>query len=59
MPNFALIKDGIVQNIIVADQSFIDSHCSGYDSCVEYEEGTYVGAGFTWDGESFIAPEPE
>lgn len=59
MANFALIKNGIVDNIIIAEQSFIDNHCQEYDACVEYADGTYVGVGFSWDGENFIAPIPE
>lgn len=59
MANFALIRNGIVENIIVADQDFIDNHCQDYDECIEYEDGTYVGPGFTWDGTNFNPPSQE
>ena len=59
MPNFALIKDGVVRNIIVASQQFVDDYCQVFDSCIAYEDGTYVGPGFYYDGEVFTAPEPE
>jgi hypothetical protein len=56
MANFAHIVDNIVENVIVADQSFIDSGAlSG-----TYKEITNGGRGWTWDEAKsiFIAPQP-
>ena len=57
MANFALINsDNIVENVIVADQSFIDSGAlSG-----TYKELTRGGRGWTWDEAktTFIAEQP-
>jgi len=57
MANFALINsDNIVENVIVAEQSFIDSGAlTG-----TYKEITNGGRGWTWDVSKsiFIAPQP-
>ncbi len=59
MALYALIRDGVVVNCIVADADVIAAtFASQYDACVEYQPGTYVGAGFTYDGTNFIAPPP-
>ena len=47
---------GTVANCIVADSDFISTIQNQFSACVEYVPGTYVGAGFTWDGTNFIAP---
>ena len=57
MANFALINSyNIVENVIVAEQSFIDSGAlTG-----TYKEITNGGRGWTWDVSKsiFIAPQP-
>ena len=56
MADFAQIdSDNIVQNVIVADQSFVDS-----DPRTFKEVTTRGGRGWTWDESKsdFIAPQP-
>jgi len=56
MANYAVIKDGIVNNVIVADTKEIAETVTGL-TCVEIE---YVpgspGIGWTYDGTNFSAP---
>jgi len=72
MSTFANIKDGIVQNVIVADQEFIDSGGVGNSSTwketwdemlPENEKGStknFAGRGDTYDSvrDAFISPQP-
>ena len=51
--SFALIKDGIVLNVIEASPEFAAT-LDGYDAVIEADD---VGIGWTWDGASF-APQP-
>jgi hypothetical protein len=55
MLNFAVIKDGKVDNIIVADSAEIAEQVTGY-TCVP-DDGT-AQIGFTWDGSIFEEPTP-
>ena len=64
---YALIKSGTVQNVIVADEAFIAAiaaeweHIERIDTPAEQALG--VGIGWGWDGTNFVAPatppEPE
>lgn len=64
---YALIKSGTVQNVIVADEDFIATiapeweHIERIDTPAERALG--VGMGWGWDGTNFVAPptppEPE
>ena len=62
MTTFALIKNGTVQNVIVADEAFITSITSKWDhiECIDTsaELALGVGIGWGWDGSSFVAPTP-
>ena len=62
MTTFALIKNGTVQNVIVADEAFITSITSKWDhiECIDTpaERALGVGIGWGWDGSSFVAPSP-
>lgn len=57
---YALIKSGTVQNVIVADESFIAAisyewdHIERIDTPAERALG--VGMGWGWDGTNFVAP---
>lgn len=53
MKKIAIIKDGIVQNIAIWDESS-DWEPSA-DILVDVT-GMFVGPGFSWDGENFSAP---
>lgn len=56
---FALIKDGVVQNTIVADQAFVDEHMKGYDAAIEIQDKPgSPGIGWIYDGKEFSAPAP-
>lgn len=52
--NFALIKSGRVEQVIVADADFVETIRAHWDH-VEPAPET-VGAGWTWDGQAFAAP---
>ena len=59
MANYAVIKDGIVNNIIVADTKEIAEMVTGL-TCIEYEN--IAGApriGWAYDGAEFTAPVVE
>ena len=73
MAHFAKVVDGIVTEVIVAEQDFIDTHCTGtwiqtsYNTKggVHSQGGTplrknFAGKGFTYDSsaDAFYAPKP-
>lgn len=74
MSHFAQVKNGIVQQVIVAEQNFIDTLPDSTDwvqtsyntlGGVHLNNGAplrknYAGIGYTYDGErdAFIAPKP-
>ena len=54
---YALIKDGMVQNTIIADQDFIDSISSDWDHCVRVDEmDPQPGIDCMYDGSEFSWP---
>ncbi len=60
MPSFALIKNNIVENVIVADQEFATTLTSQYDHVIDVSDGR-AGIGAEYDGTDFVtppAPEP-
>lgn len=61
MATFAVISEGTVTNIIVADSKEIAEELTG-SLCIEYTEESPAHMGLGWDGESFEQPpipEPE
>ena len=61
MTMFAVISEGTVTNIIVADSKEIAEEITG-SLCIEYTEESPAHVGLGWDGESFEQPpvsEPE
>ena len=59
MANYAVIKDGIVNNVIVADTKEIAETVTGL-TCIEYENIPGApGIGWTYDGAEFTAPVVE
>lgn len=60
---FALLKNNVVINTIVADQAFVDSHKAflGYDVAIAFNDNdnTHPSPGATYDGFKFTAPPPE
>ena len=53
MGNFAVIKDGIVTNVIVAENKTIAEEVTG-QLCVESIEGNYAYIGLTYDAKTGI-----
>jgi flavin reductase (DIM6/NTAB) family NADH-FMN oxidoreductase RutF len=53
MSNYALIKDGVVVNVIVADDQ---ETANLFGTAVEYTDSKPAGIGWTYDGTSFKAP---
>ena len=59
MANYAVIKDGVVDNVIVADTQAIAEEVTGL-TCVEIEHVPGApGIGWTYDGAEFAAPVVE
>lgn len=64
---YALIKDGIVRRVIVAEPDFLPHIADEWDHIealdTEGEQALNVGIGWGWDGGGFVepppAPEPE
>lgn len=55
---FAVIKNGVVINTIVADQAFVDSVSSDYGACVRIDQLDPVpGMGWTYVDGVFAPPE--
>jgi len=50
----AMIKNGIVENIIIADDDFT---LEGY-IFIDIADNEMVEPGYLWDGKHFIKPEP-
>lgn len=56
---YALVKQEKVENIIIADQAFIDAHmASKYDHCVLLTEGQRVNIGDGYVNGEFIEQTP-
>jgi hypothetical protein len=59
---FAVIKNNLVENIIVADSKAIAEEVTS-KTCIEYTDENPAGIGWAYDGVNFIAPvietEPE
>ncbi len=59
MANYAVIKDGLVTNVIVAESKEIAESVTGL-TCVEVNnEPGAPGIGWSYDGSSFSAPITE
>ena len=73
MTHFAQITDNLVATVIVAEQQFIDAHCSGTWVQTSYNtkggqhfdqegnvDGSVLRIGYTYDSvrDAFIAPQP-
>ncbi|MEQ6309857.1 hypothetical protein ACF8OH_27300 [Delftia sp. WSY_9] len=52
--NYALIKSGCVEQVIVADADFANAVRAQWDHVEPAPEG--VGIGWSWDGQAFAAP---
>lgn len=53
---FAIIKDGIVINVVVASQEFIDAHFKDYTKVSIPESPGSPGIGWIYDGVTFTNP---
>ncbi len=62
MSHFAKIEDGIVTNVIVAEQDYIDTQDGTWvqTSKTRAIRKNYAGVGYTYDSskDAFIAPQP-
>ena len=65
MAHFAKVVDGVVTNVLVADQDFIDNILDNTPRWIEtFKDGSqrknYIGKGFTYDmgRDAFIPPKP-
>jgi hypothetical protein len=58
MANFAVLKDNVVTNIIIADTKETAETVTE-QTCVEYTESNPAGIGWTYDGTKFIPPVVE
>lgn len=56
MKNFAVIENGVVINVIVADSLDV-AEAVTEKQCVEYTTENPAGIGWTYDGTTFVAPE--
>lgn len=54
--NFALIKDKLVENTIVCESEALASELYSVDYLVVNIDGSSVGPGWSYDGETFTAP---
>jgi hypothetical protein len=54
--NYALIKNDVVANVIVADAEFVAGIADQWDHIEPATDG--VGPGWGWDGSQFAAPPP-
>ena len=55
MTTFAVVKDGLVENCIIADSLEIAQEVTGL-TCVEYTEENPAGIGFTYADGIFTDP---
>lgn len=55
---FAVLENNVVENIILADTIEIAQQVTG-KTCIEYSDTNPAGIGWTYDGEKFVAPQPE
>lgn len=56
--DYALIRSGLVENVIIADAYFIDFIRSEWDHIVDITDTEY-GVGWLYDGEEFTLPVVE
>jgi hypothetical protein len=59
MAKFAVIDNGTVINLIVADSQEIAEMCSPYMTCVEIEHNSSVTLGWKYDGSNFTTETEE
>jgi hypothetical protein len=57
MANFAIVEDGIVKNIIVAESLEVAQEVTG-KLCIECSDSFPAQIGGTWDGQRFIPAKP-
>lgn len=58
MPNFIVIKDNKVDNIIDAPSLEVAEEATSL-TCIEYTGEPFVAIGYTWDGSVFTTPIQE
>lgn len=55
---FALIKDGVVVNTILADSAFVQAHYSDYTAVELPTAPGGPGVGWKYNGSQFASPDP-
>ena len=58
MATYAVIENNLVINVILADALDIAEQVTG-KTCIEYNDSNPAGIGWAYDGEKFVAPQPE
>lgn len=60
MANFAVIKNGIIENVIVADSKEIAQEANNGLECIDITENTNCpGIAWSYNGSTFIPPVVE
>lgn len=54
MSKYAIIKNNVVENVIEADQEFVDAH---YPDAVLLNEGDVAGPGWTFENGIYTSPD--
>jgi hypothetical protein len=55
MPNFAVIENNVVINVILADTLEDAEQATGF-TCIEYTDASPIGIGWIFNGERFDNP---
>jgi hypothetical protein len=55
---YALVKNGLVENLIVADAEFAALIAADWDAVVQVQDGTHCALGFGYIDGAFVEPAP-
>lgn len=56
MANFAIVENGLVTNIVLAQDLSTAQECNPGKSCVECTDANPAAIGWAYDGNAFTAP---
>ena len=57
MATYAVVKENIVENVIVAQSLEIAQEITG-NTCIEYTDENPAAIGWAYDGTKFVTPTP-